>query len=360
MTTNPKADDKRLFDSLKARCRWPWIRRFLKDNDLKPGIGWADVERLAASGTKDGADLITKLTDVYVDLVISGNKYVQVYELDDELAKSLAPIGSHGTVSDSAFTSSYPYVLRPGDLKGAPSEKTLCEVRHLSNGDFCLVYCSRRDYVERQLFEGPAAEAIVKASKVLSGFDQVIALRTQSFQAYDVVTIRPKAKRIELMVDLPLAHAQDLQRETQASLLLVSASLSLPALQKLVQSQAPDNLADAIMEIYRNKTAGKLQGLRFRTSDGLLDFLRTTIDTDDLRINKYHANGASAINNEIDPFEVTTRFDLTMPAGHAIVRLAGRLRSGATSTDVLYGMDVTECLNHRDLSRAIGKVVSYL
>lgn len=353
--------DADLVRSLRARAQWQWVKASLQAKDLKPGTGWASIEAALAENLTYGKNVRTVLTDFYSSIKLAGRKYIQIFDLPPELSTELSYSLKSAKIAPSKFSSNYPYVLTQAELAGAPSVLTLCEVVPCGD-DFLLAFCSRKDYTERETFEDAAAEAIGKQAPTLQGYSKIVGLKTKSFQAFDVVAIRPKLRRMEVMVDMPHGHVQDFDRFEQALKMRSAASMHLPALGIYLASKVPTNLFPAIDAMYQSNDGGQIKELRLRTSTGLVDNLKTTIDSDDLRINKYHTDAAKAVNNEVALFDLTTTLALSFPPAHVTIRLRSNVREMAVAPEnrTLYGVEVIDGMSQSDIARAVNKLQAFL
>jgi hypothetical protein len=353
--------DADLVRSLRARAQWQWVKASLREKDLKPGTGWASIEAALAENLTYGKNVRTVLTDFYRSIKLAGRKYIQIFDLPPELSTELCSSLKSATAAPSKFSSHYPYVLTDAELAGAPSVLTLCEVIP-SGDDFLLVFCSRKDYTEKETFENAVAEAIGEQAPSLKGYSKIVGLKTKSFQAFDVVAIRPKLQRIEVMVDMPHGHIQDFDRFEQALKMRAAVTLHLPPLGNYLASKVATNLFPAIDAMYQSKDGGKIKELRLRTSTGLVDNLKTTVDTDDLRINKYHTDAAKAVNYEVALFDLTTTLALSFPPTHVTIRLRSNVTQIAVAPEnrTLHGVEVIDGMSPSDIARSINKLQTFL
>ena len=353
--------DADLVRSLRVRAQWQWVKASLQAKDLKPGTDWVSIEAALTENLTYGKNARTVLTDFYSSIKLAGRKYIQIFDLPPEVSTAISSSLKSATVAPSKFSSHYPYILTEAELAGAPSELTLCEIIP-SVDDFLLVFCSRKDFTEKETFEDAAAEAIGKQAPTLKGYSKIVGLKTKSFQAFDVVAIRPKLQRMEVMVDMPHGHIQDFDRFEQALKMLTAASLHLPVLGSYLAGKVPTNLFPAIDALYQGNYGGQIKELRLRTSTGLVDILRTTVDTDDLRINKYHTDAAKAVNNEVEIFDLTSRLALSFPPAHVTIRLRSNVKQMAAAPEnrTLHGVEVIDGLSQSDIARSINKLQSFL
>jgi hypothetical protein len=353
--------DGNLLRSLRARSAWQWTKAFLVKKDLKPGTGYPAIEAALAANNKYGQNLRVALQEFYESIRFAGRKYVQIFEIPSNISDVLKPILNEAQVQPSKFSEFFPYVLPDTALGSAPPTITLCEVTKSASGDYTLVYCSRKDYTERDIFENAAATELGKLAPALVGYGKIVGLKTRSFQAFDMVVIRPGLRRLEILVDMPLGHIQDFDKIEQATNVLRAVELHLPQLAQHLAGKFPDNIFAAIDEIYKNVDGGQLQEIRLRTSTGLLDTLKTTVDADDLRINKYHTESAKAVNNEVEIYDITTRFQLALPPSAVTARLKSSVRtlSAHAESRALRGFELLDCMSPHDILRSVNKVQSF-
>lgn len=354
--------DADLVRSLRARSAWQWTKAHLTSKDLRPGTGYPAIEASLSANNKYGQDLRTVLQDFYGRVRLAGRKYIQIFDLPSEIIDLLKPGLEHAEVAASKFSNFYPHVLPDIALQSAPGELTLCEVSKSSDGDFTLVFCSRKDYTERDIFEDSAAEEIGRLAPALQGYGKIVGLKTKSFQAFDVAVIRPSWNRLEIMVDMPLGHVQDFDKSEQARKIFNALALHVPVLQGFLAGVPPANVFPAIDEIYRSNDGGRLQEIRLRTVTGLLDILKTTVDSDNLRINKYHTESAKAVDNKVEVYDITTKLQLSFPSTQVTLRLKSNIQTLAmlAETRALRGFDLLDCLSPHDILRSVNKVQSFL
>ncbi|MGN7874690.1 hypothetical protein ACTJKJ_14080 [Roseateles sp. 22389] len=351
-----------LVRSLRNRAKWPWVRDYLKANDIKPGGGWTDLAVSSSELGQKGQQLRALLETYFSAIRTGGLKYVQVFELDAALLSAVSSQLAGALVTKSAFSSTYPYTLPEGQLRSASNQLTLCEIIPTSRGDFVLVFCSRKDYTEKEVFSDSAAVLIGNQVPTLEGFTTIVGLRRRSFQAYDLAIVRPSLGRIEIAVDMPLSHATDFNKVEQALRVGAAIETHVSSLHGFFAGNTALNLFPAIAEIYGNINAGKIAELHLRTSTGLVDVLRTTLPDDDLRNNPYHTDAAKAVKNQVELFDVTTRLMLAFPQTETTVRLKSFVAELANKEDhrFLAGVDFLDSSSEHDLLRAINKLTSYL
>ncbi|MGM9482783.1 hypothetical protein ACS5PN_16435 [Roseateles sp. NT4] len=347
-----------LLRSLKLRAKWPSVREYLGSKDLRPRTGWSAIDD-ALNGKKQAPELLAALQQYYAGINLAGDRYIQQYDLDDSAIVDLLKALASAQVARNAFHTHYPFILPAASLHAVGNQMELCEITQ-QGADYILVFCSRREYIERQLFEGSAAAAIGASTPSLAGFDRILGLKAKYFQAFDIVAIRPKLKRVEFQIDLPPGQAREGQKETQTRLLLQTATLCLPPLTFIGPLTRPVNMFPAIGEIYSDaRNGGKLKSLKLRTATGLIDHLRTLVDGEDLRINKYHTNATEAVGNKVEPFEVLTELEFKNPGGKVTVAISSSVSMLASNDKFVGGFEVMGAATQTDILRATSKAMSF-
>jgi hypothetical protein len=174
--------DGNLLRSLRARSAWQWTKAFLVKKDLKPGTGYPAIEAALAANNKYGQNLRVALQEFYESIRFAGRKYVQIFEIPSNISDVLKPILNEAQVQPSKFSEFFPYVLPDTALGSAPPTITLCEVTKSASGDYTLVYCSRKDYTERDIFENAAATELGKLAPALVGYGKIVGLKPGVFR----------------------------------------------------------------------------------------------------------------------------------------------------------------------------------
>ncbi len=345
---------------LKGRCSWPSMKLLLSLKGLKPGGGYPDLIARAAKGDADG-EVISKLVRItYLNIIATGDRYVQLYVLsDDEVKQVLARLQS-ATVASSVFSEAYPKPLAQADLLSAPTDRTLCEVKQLSPDDFQLVFCRKQVIEEKTPIDSDSNPQVMAAVAPAGQFDRIVGYKFTPVQTFDVVNIRTKLKRIE--VGLDLAHAGlKLEGPLAVFQLLGAVSLHLPELRTLYESQQPENVFPAIKGIYsaRKTKDVNVTEIGIRTPSGAITRGKMPTPDDDIRMEKYHKNGADAVT-QIYPYGVVATWAFSAPKGRATLKLWTSTAQAAASAPVHFGIEMSDAINDSDVVQAMNKVVKYL
>lgn len=301
---------------LRNRCQWPLIREALKREGLPPGTGWDDL--VENSEKSDSADKLRNfIRKFFWEHLLFGTRYVQLYNLDTDLSKTLLAELKETVVPVSIFSTPYPLPLAEASLATAQAKPTLVEIRYFPNGDMALVYCSSQCHDERQNYEYKQLSSVIQG--IYAGIDRLVTFRKTYFQAYDVVILRLSLDRIEIAVDQPEKGSGDL--DERALNLFEAVVNNIPMLASVHQSGAI-NIFHAISNIFNATREGVVQRLSFRTLTGSKKTETMVKPTDDLRNEEFHHGGMAAVGHQIRPYELTVKWDFDYPAGSAQLKLS--------------------------------------
>jgi hypothetical protein len=345
-------------DVLKSRLpQFKKISCLFDAQHISAGNGWEALREKAKGGAKDSDDVSQRLVDVYRESLLLGPRAVSVYTDEKFDWNRLSSDSQTLNLSKREFASSYPLPLNTAQLK-AIDDKTpqLQEIRELAEGDVALIFCTVRNYLDRTeitqtQLSGADANAFVNFDKVV-GFFQVFE------QAFDVIIISPSRHRLEVRIDSRANLPIDEYDEVIVTL-FHSASLLLPSLSQIMTQ--PLNMFTAIAEICNDESAGTLEKLWFTTHTGLINKERMRSPGHDIRKEKYHAGGVSALGQPINPYLLSVSFEkLTNLANSISITLPGKLRDLNVGVPVLHLAIFDGCITNEEFSRSVNKLISYI
>lgn len=128
-----------LVEALKARTMFTAMREALKREKLPVGQGWADVIANASESTTQGDRFRQFLGTYFAETTITGERYVQLFAVEDDEAKQIAAQMQAAVATSPTFGTPYPLPIPQNELASSSSEPELCEVRPHDNGDFSLI-----------------------------------------------------------------------------------------------------------------------------------------------------------------------------------------------------------------------------
>lgn len=297
---------KRLLADLRHKYSLPDLRSILKDEELGTAPGW---DQLATR--LDGGDSVLQakaekvLRGLHGDLILAGTKDAHIFELPKGVGHQLVSEIGGITPSSPNFGALYPFSVSETVLHGLSSEYELVTKISHQSGDVSLVFCAKRTYEDRVHYEANQVTAAVQVA--FAGFDKFIAIRSIDFQVFDVLTVRPKLDRIEVLIDYPDRIQKPETSDDRCLALLGRAASSAPSLQPIYEQNKPMNLFPCINNLYQAKTEGRVSRLYLRSpTDSIKKESMTAAK--DLRTEKFHAAGVVAVG-AITPFDVTISWD---------------------------------------------------
>ena len=352
---SPQSRVESMVAALKSRTLFTPMRDALKREKLPVGQGWADVIANATESTTQGERFRSFLESYFAEATVTGERYVQLFDIDTDDAKQLAAQIGAVKVSSATFGSTYPLPLTQNQLAGAVSDPELCEIRHHGTGDFSLVFCSARWHDDKNSYE--AKELPKHILDTYNGIDKLVTYRKVYYQAYDVVNLRTKLGRIEVCIDAP-SKAKSAEIEVLPLKLLSASALHVAGF-KGMGAKPPENLFPAIAGMYYHSNEGKVMGLAFRTMTGSIKKERMTPDNDDLRNEKFHHAGMNAVGQKISPYELALDYEITKPVTTATLKLSALIRELSSATPTLHGCYVTSS-SSAAFEHTLNRLVTYI
>lgn len=354
-TSKPELPVESLIEALKSRTLFTHLRDALKREKLPLGQGWGDVLANAAESTPQGDRFRAFLRQYFAEATITGDRYVQIFDLETGEAAQLAAQMNAVTATSITFDANYPLPLPSGLLADSVGEAELCEVRHHESGDISLIFCSARAHDDKNAYE--AKELPAHILKTYNGIDRLVTYRKVYYQAYDVVTLRVNLERIEVCVDAP-AKAKLAEIELLPLKLLSACALHVRGF-KGTGAKPPLNLFPAIAGMYYHGDEGKVTGLAFRTMTGSIKRERMTPDGDDLRSEKFHHAGMNAVGQKISPYELILEYGSEHPSRSATLKLSALIREISSATPTLHGCYVSST-SFAAFEHALNRLMTYI
>lgn len=352
--TAPLSVDE-LVSALELRTSWTLMRTALKLEKLPIGLGWKDLKANASENHSIALKLRTFLRGYFEESVVTGERYVQLYEIDKALVATIVNACKAIVIPASPFSSKYPLPLNVNLLATAPSTPTLCDVRNHGNGDISFIFCSAGYYDDKNSYEYGQLPAHVQQTYV--GIDKLVTVRKNYYQAYDVITLRTSLDRLEISVDQP-GRLGSLRFEARPMEILSACALHFQSLQGF-GARPPENLFPAIAEMYGDHAAGKVVALAFRTMTGSVKRERMTTNNDDLRDERFHHAGMIAVGQDIKPYEIELDMEFVAPGGSAGVKLAGMMSQLASASPTLHGCYI-RAHQFITMEKALNRLVTFI
>ena len=288
-----QVDAARLVDALEPTLGFRELTAFLKERSVTAPKGWDDLREKLQAGGEIAAVLSPILVSLAANVILGGQKSATIFELSDEEAAAIfAEAQTLHTGLQSPYRARYPLPLSETELGACGPEHHLVDVLRRENGDVSLVLCSKRLAEERQSYD--ASEVTAAVQQAFQGYQRFIALKTMAYQTFDVVNLRRRLKRVEVLVDKPTKMVPPETVEERCLTILASLSGALPTLLPLQQANSPLNLFPCIAGLYGNAREGRVTLLQFRSPTKSIKREAMT-SVEDLRSEPFHKAGVAAV-----------------------------------------------------------------
>jgi hypothetical protein len=178
------------------------------------------------------------------------------------------------------------------------------------------------------------------------------------FQVFDVLTVRPKLGRIEILIDYPDRIRPPESTDARCLGLLGRTMDLAPRLKAVYEANKPLNLLACINNLYQAKTEGRVTRLLFRSPTGSVKKESMT-STKDLRTETFHAAGVAAVGT-ITPYDVMVTWDnLINVKGTVAVRVGTTIAGLSSEETYVKTARITGARSDAAVIAVVNKLVSY-
>lgn len=316
--------------------------------------GWAALTAEIEGSTDKGATLLRLIQELHAEITLAGSKEVYVFDLDDaavaEISAALAAATPQGE-----YANGYPMPLPESRLANMNSEHQLAAKFVRDNGDVSLVFCAKRLIQDRTEYSLDQVTSAVR--EAFSGYNRFIAISTREFQVYDVISIRPQLKRLEILIDQPDKTLEKEEIENRVLAVLGLLAPSCPSLMAIYEGNSPINLFNCISGIYNTKTEGRINKLAFRAPSKSMKKESVT-SSEDLRKEEYHEAGVGKVGH-ITPYDITVSWENLNGSGPVSLRVFAPISALSGVGAFVRSARLVAAQNERAVVSAVNKLVSY-
>ena len=344
-----------LIEAIRDRIRFRDLKAVFAARESATTAGGWDALTVEIEGSTDkGATLLRLIKEVHAEITLAGSKEVFIFDLDDvsiaEISTYFASIMPHGD-----YSSGYPMPLPESRLAGMSSEHQIAAKFIRTNGDISLVFCAKRMIQDKTEYSFEQVTAAVK--EAFSGYSRFIAISSREFQVYDVVTIRPSLKRLEILIDQPdkAIDKEEVENRLLAVLGLLSASVA--SVMSIYENNTPINLFNCISGVYNAKTEGRINKLAFRAPSKSMK-KESVNSNEDLRSEEYHEAGVGKVG-KITPYDITVSWENLSNSGPASLRVFAPISALSGVGAFVRSARLITAQNDRTVIAALNKLVSY-
>lgn len=348
-----------LYSSIKQRVPFNVYKLFASLRSLPTGHGYAGCFQAieAISDREKKSEILVDLEKLYLESIIYCEKSLAIYECEESQLSRLRDIMPALEIEESEYSKNYPFYLDNDVLMGESSEPVLVTCFQ-EDSDWYLVYSSKRFFTERVDIDIEAIDDRFKEQ--YKEYQDLLAIRKNYRQFFDVVKVPANGNRIEVRVDSP-GHMPKKEVDSAVNQMdQVLHSLFGYALRGGSPSLKRANFFPLIDELYKS-TEGRICELSFITDTGGVKTSKMRRYEDDLRNEKYHKEGSK--NVQITPYKIGIRWQLKKAKdvySNPELFIAGRHAHLAQPSPVVDTVSVSKCLERADFEFILGVLEKYL
>lgn len=357
MAATDKARFKKLLEEIRQKYSWPELRRILKSEDLGSAPGWDQLaERFAEADSIQKKKVEDVLRRLHGDLILAGTKDVQIFDLPSGEGALIAAALGNLEPSSASYGATYPLSLSETALRALSVDHELtAKVAH-ANGDVSLVFCAKRRVDEQVKYSSSEVTAVVRNAFV--GIDEFITVRRMEYQIFDVLTVRSRLNRLELLIDHPERIRSPESTDERVLKLLGRVATVVPALKTIYEQNQPVNLLACINNLLKAKTEGRVSKLSFRSPTDSIK-RETMTANKDLRVEVFHVAGVLAVG-DITPFDITIAWEsLSAATGSVSLRVGAPISVLSASGALVRTARIFGAKSDAAVLAVVNKLVSY-
>ncbi|MGX9988826.1 hypothetical protein ACS4RR_006270 [Rhizobium sp. Z1P35] len=343
-----------ILKSLRDRTPWPVARRILQQIGVERSKGWdLTLERAdkAIGRFESKEDDILEALRLHA---ISGEKLASFYEVGAETMATIRERAAEIVPPSNPFSESYPVTLSETALKGMPAGLVLAAVERTETGTG-LVFASARVVTVREPISLSSLGNEIASE--LDDYEEIIGVKTVSFQAFDVVWIPDKGSTMDVRVDFP--------EGTLGEVALAARKLSVEAFESAIGVALPEptNVFALIDRMYGDGSEGIVVELGFGTTTASIKREKMRRKKLDLRNETYHKGGKAALGTPIEPFKVSIIW--RRPVGPKLfsepeLSLNSNSRAAGSADPVLDRVVIRKCMGNDDFDYVRSRIAHHL
>ena len=311
-----------LWDALNERLNWPMLNRIIRDNDLPTGQGktktWDKLKTTCLSSTAE-MNKFKGLKKNLEQAVLFRDKYLRYFDIDDVMKTNII---DH---LNQQFGRFQPRTSGIGQAYPLPDDQSIVTtatqgtpelIRFSSGSDgVCMVFSTVRLVKVRENIKGQFSG--IPAAGFVDSYNEVIGIKTELTQFYDVINIDTNRNIVEFRMDNRLGSPLK-QLELHYGQLVRKAISILGTVTGTLFNRKAHNFHSMIQKLYANNQEGMVKEMAFLTDEDSLKHEKSRYETGvDLREDGYHKNGKNGVVN-MDFYRLGVSWDQTYPLKNTI------------------------------------------
>ncbi len=294
---------QQLLKTMQNRMPWHVGRQILKSRKISPSNGWDNTLQKLKSG--DFRSELPQLKKALEEHLLCGQKYTKLYKISSEDHKKAINQILSVNIPESIYKEKFPYTLSPKQLEEINSEPT--PVKIITNEEGVgIVYCSKIMITKREKLN--LTGLIKNSESFANNYDEIIGLKYQAIQLFNIIWISHHSPIIEIRTDHPNGIPSDMAHGLHSQMRSTFNQLGLCKLYN------PIDLFPLINSMYETSSEGDVVELGFLTTTSSIKHEKMRTKDTDLRKEVYHNAGKIGLGTKIEPFRLSIRW--TLPNGN--------------------------------------------
>jgi len=351
-----------MLNYFRTRVSWPTMQNILHSLNLPVGQGWdKTIEKLDSFKEKGKLEenQLNSLEDAFFENLLVGEKALKIYNIPKEKIEILYSFLSNYTPKKCVFTNKYPYPLNEDELKKADLSPHLVEIEPLDDG-LALIYCTKRFIIEKQQLDLKRFDQ--KTKDDLQEFDEIIAVKHNMKQCYDIIKINNNFNVVKVLID----SSGNISNEDQID----AFNQIIYSFNKFIKESDIDelslgegeNLFPLLNKLYNSPEEGRVCEIAFITDESSVKHERMRRKEFDLRTEEYHKAGRSAVDH-ITPYRLGVCWNYPLAEeveSKPEILLAARLSTLNNGNQYLSKISIYNCTGFKDYNFVITKIRDHL
>jgi len=353
-----------ILSALRYRVPFHVMKDILTSKKQLTGNGWdATIDKLIKANKTEGniENTCEFLFEFYMDHLLYGEKLVRFYTKERKIVNKFADVLKKIEPESSIYGAAYPLPLSDSELRGLDVDGNpyLVDVSE-DTKPLTLVFCATKFYAEKVKLS--VSDLSKKAQLEYDNYDEILAVKYNPRQVFDVVTVNPITSQINILIDYSYGFSEKTFQQRFKK--IVTALNDLAAVNginlNLKMSEAI-NLFSSIDNLYES-SEGRICELAFTTNEGSIKHEKMRRNDLDLRGETYHKAGKEAVG-EIVPYKLGLCWKVKFNAGlnsTPELFLPGNFRMLSSSKQSLKDAIITKNCGKKDYTFTIKKLLSNL
>lgn len=291
--------------TMQQRMPWTVAQKALASAGLPRGRGWeASIGKLCAPGELQPQQ-IDAARQLLVEHEVCGEKLVRVYRLDASTKDALLAQLRSLDLEENVFTRCYPAALSPQEVEdNFPHEPAPAAIVEFETG-LAVVFAATKGLILREEVD---QEALPPAAReALAGYDEVLGIKQEKRQTFDVVFVALDGDLVEVRVDFPDGMLRGAAQAAHAQVRhAFNALIGYDALQEA------KNLFPLLNDMYHAPSEGTVVELAFGTTTASTKYEKMRRQHLCLREEIYHQAGKKALEAQIEPFKLSIQWSVPL------------------------------------------------